>query len=203
MRLMEEIMSEKAPGPSPTFSVFHMMLAIELIAKKPIGRNALAERLKVGEGAVRTIISRLRDADLVITSKAGCSLTEKGLSVWKEYTSILQKFEIGKSELTEADYNSVVLVKDREHKLKAGMEQRDAAVKAGAKNATTIVFKRKRLTIPSVSENVDEDFPKAASQIFKLLKPDEHDVIIIVGADSSEKAEYGALAAAWTLLDNH
>lgn len=200
---MEEITSEKAPGPSPTFSVFHMVLAIELIAKKPIGRNALAERLKVGEGAVRTIISRLRDADLVKTSKAGCSLTKKGVSVWKEYASILKKFEIGKSELTEADYNSVVLVKDRGHKLKAGMEQRDAAVKAGAKNATTIVYKRGCLTIPSVSENVDEDFPKAASQIFKLLKPDEQDVIIIAGADSSEKAEYGALAAAWTLLDNH
>jgi hypothetical protein len=200
---MEEIMSEKAPGPSPKFSVFHMVLAIELIARKPIGRNALAERLKVGEGAVRTMINRLRDADLVITSKAGCSLTEKGLSVWKEYTSILQKFDIGKSELTEADYNSVVLVKDRGHKLKAGMEQRDAAVKAGAKNATTIVFKRGRLTIPSVSENVDEDFPKAASQIFKLFRPDEQDVIMIAGADSPEKAEYGALAAAWTLLDNH
>lgn len=199
---MEEITSEKAPGPSPTFSVFHIVLAIELIAKKPIGRNALAEHLKVGEGAVRTIISRLRDADLITTSKAGCSLTQKGLSVWKEYASILNKSEIGKSELAEADYNSVVLVRDQGHKLKAGMEQRDAAIKAGARNATTIMFKRGRLTIPSVSENVVKDFPKAASQI-KLLKPSEQDVIIIVGADSSERAEYGALAAAWTLLGNH
>jgi predicted transcriptional regulator len=202
-QLLEEVTSEKAPGPSPTFSVFHMVLAIELIAKKPIGRNALAERLKIGEGAVRTIISRLRDADLIATSKAGCSLTKKGVSVWKEYTSILKKFEIGKSELTEADCNSVVLIRDQEHKLRAGMEQRDAAIKAGAKNATTIVFKQGRLIIPSVSENVVETFPQAANQIFKLMKPDEQDVIIIVGADTPEKAEYGALAAAWTLIANY
>jgi hypothetical protein len=80
------------------------------------------------------------------------------------------------------------------------MEQRDAAVMVGAKSATTLLFKEKRLIIPSVSNNVAEDFPKAASQILKLLKPEENDVVIIVSANSPEKAQYGALAAAWALL---
>ncbi|MGA9387266.1 MAG: DUF4443 domain-containing protein [Candidatus Bathyarchaeia archaeon] len=39
----------------------------------------------------------------------------------------------------------------------------------------------------------------AANQM-KTLQAKEMDVIVIVGADSIEKAEYGALAAAWTLL---
>jgi hypothetical protein len=82
------------------------------------------------------------------------------------------------------------------------MDQRDAAVMAGAKNATTMVLKDGKLVIPSVTNDLVKDFPRAANQL-KILKPGEMDVIMIVGSDSSEKSEYGALAAAWTLLDKH
>jgi predicted transcriptional regulator len=200
-QILEKIAGERAPGPSPTFSLFHVLNAIEIMAKKPIGRGMLAEKLKVGEGAVRTLISRLQKAGLVATSKAGCILTKKGLSLWKEYKAIFkEKIEIEKNELTLAECNFAILVKNHAHKVESGMEQRDAAVMVGAKSATTLLFKEKRLIIPSVSNNVAEDFPKAASQILKLLKPEENDVVIIVSANSPEKAQYGALAAAWALL---
>ncbi|MGQ9507164.1 MAG: DUF4443 domain-containing protein [Candidatus Bathycorpusculaceae bacterium] len=202
-QLLEKIAGERAPGPSPTFSLFHVLNAIEIMAKQPIGRGMLAENLKVGEGAVRTIINRLQKAGLIAVSKAGCVLTKKGLSLWKKYKAIFkEKIEIGKNELTLAEYNFAILVKNHGHKVKSGMEQRDAAVMVGAKSATTLLFKGRRLIIPSVSSNVADDFPKAANQILKLLKPEENDVIIIVSANTPEKAEYGTLAAAWTLLNN-
>jgi hypothetical protein len=72
----------------------------------------------------------------------------------------------------------------------------------GANGATTIILKEGHLIIPSVSDDVAEDFPKAANQIVRLFQPEENDVMVIVSGDSSEKAEYGALAAAWTLVDN-
>jgi len=110
-QLLEKITSEKAPGPSPSFSVLHILHAIELISEETIGRSKLAENLKVGEGTVRTIISRLKDANLIATSKAGCTLTNKGLRLWREYKSVFKKkIEIGKNELTLADYNFAVLV---------------------------------------------------------------------------------------------
>ncbi|MGQ9530229.1 MAG: DUF4443 domain-containing protein [Candidatus Bathycorpusculaceae bacterium] len=202
-QLLEKIASEKAPGPSPTFSLFHIVYAMEIMAKKPIGRSMLADNLKVGEGVVRTIINRMQKAGLIETSKSGCVLTEKGLRLWKKYKSVFrEKVEIGKNELTFADYNFAILVKNCGHKVKSGIEQRDAAVMAGATSATTLLFKEKRLIIPSVSVNVADDFPKAADQILRLLKPEENDVIIIGSAASPEKAKYGTLAAAWTLLDN-
>jgi hypothetical protein len=49
---------------------------------------------------------------------------------------------------------------------------------------------------------VVRDFPKAAQQIVRSFKLEEDDVVVIVGANNSETAEYGALAAAWTLLSN-
>ena len=201
-QVLEKTVSEKAPGPSATFSVFHVLHAIELIAEKSRGRSKLAEYLHVGEGAVRTIIGRLKDAGLVSTSKAGCSLTNKGLRLWKEYRSIFNKVEIGKNELTLTDYNFAILIKNRGHKVRSGVEQRDAAVMAGAKGATTIMLKEGRMVIPSVSNNVPADFPKAANQIVTLLEPEENDAIVIGSAHSLGKAEYGTLAAAWTLLDD-
>jgi predicted transcriptional regulator len=202
-QFLEKIRGEKAPGPSPAFSVFHVLRAIELIAEKPVGRSRLAQELRVGEGTMRTIISRLKDADLVKTSKLGCILTDKGLKLLDEYKRIFRKkVEIGENELTLANRNFAILIKNRGHRVKSGMRQRDAAIVAGARGTTTIILKEKHLVIPYVSDDVAEDFPKAAHQIVRLLQPEENDVIVIVSGDSSEKAEYGALAAAWTLVND-
>lgn len=200
--VLEKISNEKAPGPSPSFSLFHMLQAIELIAERPIGRNKLAENLNVGEGAIRTIIERLKDADLITMSRAGCTLTDKGVKLWKEYKSALKKIEIKKSELALAKYSSAILIKNSGHKIRSGVEQRDAAVKAGAKGATTIIFKERCLIIPSVSSNMINDFPMAANQIIRLLKPEENDAIVIGSGNTLGEAEHGVLAAAWMLLDD-
>jgi len=203
LKEIEKIIREKAPGPSPTFTIFHIMHAIELIAQKPIGRSRLAEELNVGEGVTRTVIERLKSAELITTSKAGCTLTDKGLNFWKEYKSIFKKkVELRKNELTIANCNFAILVKNFGHKIKSGVEQRDAAIIAGAKGATTLVMREGRLLIPTVSENVMRDYPKAAAQIFNLMSPEENDVIIIASADEPSKAEYGVLAAAWTLIND-
>jgi len=47
------------------------------------------------------------------------------------------------------------------------------------------------------------DFPQAAKQIMRSFKLEENDVVIIAGASDSGIAERGALAAAWTLLDDN
>ena len=200
---LENLIREKAPGPSASFSVFHLLLALSIIAEKPVGRSKLAEELDLGEGVARTLIGCLRDAGLIKTSKAGCFLTDKGLRLWKECESTFKMTKIGKSELTFADYNFAILVKNRGHKVRSGMEQRDAAVMAGAKGATTMIFKKGRLIFPSTNKDVAEDFPEASTQISSLLGLKENDAIIVASSDSSCKAEYGALAAAWTLLNDN
>ncbi len=120
-----------------------MLRAIKLIAEKTIGRSKLAEELKVGEGTVRTIINRLKDAELIITSKAGCVLTDKSIKFWNEHKMVFKKkTKVGKNELTIADYNFSILVKNCGHKVKSDMEQRDAAIMVSAKGATAIMLKR-------------------------------------------------------------
>lgn len=202
-QLLKKITDKKAPGPTAAFTIFHMLRAIELIAEEAIGRSKLAEELKVGEGTVRTMIRRLKDAGVIKTSKRGCTLTSKGVKLWNEYQTVFRrKVEIGKSELTLADHNVTILVKNRGDKVESGMEQRDAAIMVGGRGATTIMVKGGLLIIPSVSEDLAEDFPQPTNQIIQLLEPEDNDVIVIGSADSLVKAEYAALAAAWTLIND-
>jgi predicted transcriptional regulator len=200
---LDSLAHQKAPGPSATFCVFHIFYALELMSQKPIGRNKMAEKLGVGEGAIRTIISRLKDAGLIVTSKTGCSLTPKGLSLWKEFEEIFpRRAEIEKNELTSSAYNYAFLIKKSGHKVKSGIEQRDAAIVAGARNVIAIVDKGGRLAIDSVSTDIEKEFPRVTNQIFKNLKPKDNDTIIIAGADTPLKAKHGAFHASWTLLSN-
>ncbi len=202
-KLLEELAYGRAPGPAPTFSALHILRVIELVAEKPVGRNRLAEELKVGTGAIRTIIGRLVKAGLLTTSKAGCGLTSRGLELWRDYS----RFFGGKSRMEKCClmYERcifAILIKNCGHKVKNGIEQRDAAVKVGAKSVTTITYKNGRFIIPSVSDDVARDFPNVMQQLVTLFHPEENDVIIIGGAESSDLAEYGAIAAAWTLLND-
>jgi predicted transcriptional regulator len=200
---IESLASPKSPGPSTTFSMFHIFYALELVAKKPIGRNKLAEKLNVGEGAIRTIISRLKDSGLIVTSRVGCTLTDRGLSVWKNFeTAFPKRVEIEKTALTTSEYNYAFLVKNKGHKVKSGIDQRDAAIMGGAQRALVTVFKDGRLIIESISNNIERDFPEAANIILRDLKPEDNDAIIIAGADNLLKAKRGAFAASWVLISN-
>ena len=200
-KFMQQIAGKKAPGPSTTFTIFHVFYALELLAQKPLGRTKLAEKLSVGDGAVRTIISRLKEAGLIETSKEGCNLTKKGLDIWRQLEEIFPKrVEIPKSELIESEYNYAFLVKKSEQKVKSGIDQRDAAIIAGARKALVIVFKEGHLCIESVSDSIESQYPKAANLLLREFMPTDNDVIIIAGADSPLKAKRGAFAASWSLI---
>lgn len=201
--LLEKVVGERTIGPAPTFSVLHVLRAIELVSEKPMGRGRLAEELRVGEGAMRTIINRLKKARIISTSKAGCQLTVKGLKLLKEYRKIFgRRARIEEAKLMPTAFNSAILVKNSGDKVKSGIEQRDAAVRVGAKGVTTIIFKNGRLIIPSVCDDLSKNYPEIAEKLIALLQPEENDVIVVAGADSSELAEYGAAAAAWTFFDD-
>jgi len=200
-KFIQQIAGKKAPGPSTSFTVFHIFYALELMSEAPLGRNKLAKKLNIGDGAVRTVIGRLKEAGLIETSKEGCSLTKKGLEVWEQFEQAFPKrVEISRSELSESDYNFAFLVKNSSDKIRSGIDQRDAAIIAGARKALVIVFKGGHMRIESVSDNVEKKYPKAAGQISKLLMPQENDAIIIAGAETALKAKRGAFAASWSLL---
>ncbi len=191
----------KAPGRLLSFSEFHLFYALELMSQDTIGRSELAEQLNVGEGSTRTILSRLVAAGLVTTSKMGCVLTAEGLHVCRKFKKVFpRQTEFLWTELTPSKFNYAFLIRQSGSKVRSGMEQRDAAIVAGAMRILVVVFQGGHLRINSITDDLEETFPKVASQILRELKPREDDVIVIAGGDTALKAMHGAFSASWTLL---
>ena len=201
--IFRELMREKAHGPSFSFSELHLAKAIETIGTEgPTGRKRLSEKLRLGEGATRTLVTRLGEAHLIRVSRVGCELTDKGEAVFDEIRSGLIRISpVNSSPLTIGAYSVGVLVRGAANKVRQGIEQRDAAIKAGASGAAMLLYKGGKLIMPTISEDVARDYPSVAKQIMEIFQPKESYVIILGSANTRDRAEDGARAAAWTLIE--
>ena len=190
-------------GPNPSFATAHVVLAFLLIGNaKQIGRKSLSEELEIGEGATRTVIGRLKELSLIETNPSGCYLTSAGMTELRRLRRQLsgpislpgERLSIGKAQ------EALRIGKGGKH-VETGIEQRDAAVKAGASGATTYVLAAGRVTIPGGSRDCERDFPSPVwATLRKELDLENGDALVIAGAESQKAARLSAVAAALTLL---
>lgn len=197
-----ERLTRRQPGPLPSFTRTQFMDLIMIIGRsETIGRKRLSRLMGLGEGAIRTMLMRLREDGLIeVVGKEGCKLTQKGRRVYKELEKLIK--DIGELELElpwSHPSNYTIVMKNRASLVKRGLEQRDEAIRAGAKAAIILTYQDDKLMMPGVTDLMAEH-PKFASSIIEAVKPENGDVIIIVGADDPLSARHGALAAAETIL---
>jgi predicted transcriptional regulator len=203
LEVVERVAGKIAPGRSPLFTEAHVVKALEEInTQKGVGRLKLSKELQLGEGATRTLVKHLKNERLIEISKLGITLSEYGKRIFSDLRAVLsEQIEVPSSLLTVGLFNVAILVRGRANAVKYGLEQRDVAIMAGAKGATTLVFSKNKLTMPSSRE---EDVFKGNLTIRNLLlsklNPKEGDVIIIGSADEKIRAEFGAKMAAIQLL---
>ncbi len=193
-------------GPQTSFSYFDVVRSVFLIASNPgVGRKRLAESLGLGEGAVRTLLSRLKAAGIVRSDRRGCYLTEKARPIYEELASnisIPKLIDVGGTWPFPS--NVAIVVKNAAGKVRRGIEQRDSAIRAGAGGAMTLIHRGGRLLMPEACD-VTSEYPDFARRVLGQLELGENDVVIIVGANSRVEAENGAIAAALATLgfSNH
>ena len=203
LQQIKGIAKKIAPGRSPLFSEAHVIMALdEIESQEYIGRKKLSEKLGLGEGATRTLIRHLEREKLVIISKSGNHLSKKGTQLYSVLRAVISRsIEIPPSSLTIGPINIAVLVRQASSVVKKGLEQRDTAIKAGAKGATTLVYSNGRLTMPGVTGNVFKDIPSIYTTILSRFEPKENDVIIIGSAEDKRSAELGANMVAIQILE--
>ena len=202
--ILKQISSTRPLGQTRTFTELQVIRALLILGeRKVIGRTLLSRLLKTGSGAIRTMISDLEEHQIINIERAGCSLTKTGINIYKEIIEKIPKvIQIDAGRLSVANFDAAALVKDGSKFIHRGIEQRDAAIKAGAKGATTLMYEKDRFTLPMESIDCAKDFPSNIWVILeKKFKPSDGDVIIISSSDIEESAIYGALAGALTLVE--
>jgi hypothetical protein len=180
-----------------------MIRAIQILGeKKVLGRTLLSRLLKTGAGAIRTIINDLEKEEIITVEREGCRLTRKGLNIHRQITEAIPLVTlIDAGRLSVAKYDAAVLVKNVSSKLRRGIEQRDAAVRVGAKGATTLIYSAGCFLIPMGSQDCARDFPGGVwRRIESTFSPEDGDVVVVSSADNADTAIYGALAGALALL---
>ncbi len=198
-----QIAERRERGPATTFESAHLLLAFITIGDgDTIGRGTLAVRSGLGEGAIRTILKKLREDGYADANASGCFLTPAGRrvyqSIWKKLSPMvtLQGFKLGIGGVQVA-----LAVRGGGRIVKYGIEQRDAAIRVGAAGVTTYVIKSGKFTIPGGSADCEKDFPSNAwSNLRAELEPKNGDAVIVCGAPDETTAKLGALSAALTLL---
>ena len=188
-----------------SFDLVHVFKTMQMMEKnKRISRSLMVQELGLGEGSVKTIVKHLKMSGLVENSNAGMWLTNKGKSNYAKLLALIPKeMDIPKCSVALGKFGHAVLLKNMAYNIRSGIEQRDAAIKAGAVGATTLVFRNERLVLPGTGEDLMRNDQKIHSLIIEKMSPEENDVIIIGSSQSKKVAEMAAKSAAlYTIEDN-
>jgi len=203
LEVIEKVTSKVAPGREPSFTEAHVIKALEIIGGgEAVGRIRLSKELGLGEGETRTLVKHLKNEGIIEVSRSGIVLLEYGEKLFSDLRSrISEEVEVPPSPLTVGPFNVAVLVREAANAVKTGLEQRDTAIKAGALGATTLIFSRKRLTMPSgKGEDIFKGISSTHQMLMSRLDPKENDIIIIGSGENKRLAELGAKMAAFELL---
>lgn len=186
-------------GPLHRFADYHVyrvLLALQDGRRR--GRKHLADSIGIGEGSMRTIVEYLRDRGLIDVKQTGVKISARG----REF---LIQVPLEVRRLTPSDIsvvrgkNVAVRVRARSKRVSLGIEQRDAAVKAGAAGATTVIVVGGKLIVPP-DYDLDAEQPEQASELRRTFNLDEGDVVVIGTGPTFDRAEDGALAAAFEMI---
>jgi predicted transcriptional regulator len=200
--MIERVENKIARGPAPSFNKAHVVKALEIIGKYgTVGRTTIANELELGIGTTRTILKHLKNEELIIGSKQGYTFSEQGKKVFQNLRSkISVGMEVSNNSLTVGPVVVAVLVKHVAHKVGRGVEQRNTAIRVGASGATTVIFSRNKIMMPSNKKHKLKDLSDIQDTLVSKLKPKENDTIIMGSGENKINAEIGAIMAALKLL---
>ncbi len=157
------------------------------------GRKSISKKLFLGEGYVRKILTKLEQKRLIKRSKKGTELTNKGIALIDEIKKTI--YPAGTIAMQGYENMYGVVVKKASDKVDKGLEERDEAIRLGAKGAMIITYEGNKLWFPSI-ECITDKYPEIDRAFRSVVKSlEDGDVIIAAWGDRKLDAERGAFAA--------
>jgi len=79
--MIVKLSQSQSRGGAPSFTPYHIIEFLKAASQGSIGRPSLQRTLGLGEASIKTLILRLRDADLITHKGKGHETTERGRNV--------------------------------------------------------------------------------------------------------------------------
>ncbi len=203
IKTLQDIVTRKGSSRALTFSTPHVLKSIFCFSnQKYVSRATFCKEIHLGEGAVKTLISHLKEYGIVSSIKSGTYLTEKGTKfAAKFYKAIPSQNFIKNCNVTRGRYDyGILLRKEHASKLGNGMQQRDYAILYGATDSLTLVFNEKEFVFAGDNRVCFSEGNKVKKELVKTLGPKRGDIVIITSSNDRFVAEISAInTALWTL----
>lgn len=202
MRALNELRSalKRLPGPLPNFSLIHAVLMLILLEEGAIGRKRLSDLMSIGEGSVRSLIRRLKEAGYLEVDKGGCYLSRKGLRELKELREVLRgPVEVELLELVRGSVQAFILRGIGRRRLDV-LELRDEAVRVGGRGAIILLYQGDNLIFPETMEPLEKYQSRDEEILKKSLQPSEGDLIILGLGKTPKESRVAALAVSLSVL---
>jgi hypothetical protein len=209
IKALFKVVGKYAPSRSISFDIVHIFKTLQLIEDRGhVSRELLSKELALGDGIIKTLIKHLKMQKMIHTANSGTKMTDKGKSIFSHLqSSIPAEMNIPKCSIALGKFNYAVLLKQFNFAIRSGIEQRDAAIKMGAKGATTLLYKGGRFVMPFTNGTFDplHKEPEIRNLLINRLRPMEDGDAIIIGSDdvSKKSAELAAKGAALLTIMNH
>lgn len=202
--VLYEMVSRRGSSRMLTFGTPHLFKAIHMMFHQTyISRQTLCDSLRIGEGAARTLVLRLKQSGLTNTVRAGMFLTDDGRSFAEEmFWTIPSQCSMGPCSVANHRHNHAILVRGHTSGISSGIDQRDYAIMYGAKGATTLAFEGGRFIFPNEVADCLCGDPEARTALFDGLGPMDGDLVIIASADDPFVAEISAINSALRTLSS-
>ena len=205
IEIIQNIVSRKGSSKVLTFSIPHVFKALQLLGEnKYVSRATFGKEIHLGEGAVKTLIAHLKEANIIDSTKSGSFLTEKGSGIVKQLQETVPfECDIKKCSIISGRKNHAIILKNYAHMIKSGLEQRDYAIMYGSSGCITILFQNDIFTFPKEETDCFVNDKQTKQQIIENMRPENGDVIIISSSDDPFVAEISAKnSALWTMATN-
>jgi len=202
LEALRAVLESDYRGPRAVFTQVHVLKALVAIGDDgPLGRGRLGELTGLGQGEVRTLIKRLRDNDLIVIETNGCALSRKGEREYGKLSSLIRWSSRVDAEALHIGHRGwAVVIAGGAKAVRYGIEQRDAAIRAGADGAFTAVFLSGRFTVPGEGTDCEKDGPHEPWSTIRGSGVREGDAVVVTGSPHERSSEEGALAAVLTLI---
>jgi len=169
------------------FNIGHILLTM-FYAEEGLSRARLQELLGLGGGSVKSIIKYMKKHKLVSTSRAGSSLTRKGMNIIRKMRVLVPKMcRINLEYLSVGKVNYAALLRGVKISISEILKMRDMVVRLGGTGVVFLFYKEGRVEIPYVVEDLksvsNSDYVKICE-----IDPQEGDSIIIVGGEDKSSA---------------
>ncbi|UYP45596.1 hypothetical protein NEF87_001881 [Candidatus Lokiarchaeum ossiferum] len=189
---------------APSYKTSHIIYTIMFLGnqEKGIGRYRIKDEVGLGEGAMKTLLNRLRDETVIkveVQRQKGHVLTDSGRILSNRLNSMFHfpeplenrdnNYVVGKC----ASYTIIKCAYLKED-YSIGIQQRDEAIKIGGTGATCLTFDGKKLIFPGK----DHFSPNIQGLNIKGIK--KNDLVLIGGGNTPQKANLSVFAAVLSLL---